>query len=181
MKRLFGAVVLTMAATVAMAGGPNGGDRGPGGPGGPNGAGGPGADVIVADNGTAYVEKDTTASGATTRTSSLTAISNSGASLWTVNLTNAGHLFLSGSNLINVTSTRATDTTAASSTITALSTASGAVVWTVNVDGNVVSARPVSGGVYAVVVTPAATSGGTATRSLVAISSSGAKLFTVAL
>ena len=67
------------------------------------------------------------------------------------------------------------------STVTARSTATGAVAWTATVNGRITDLEPFSGGTYAIVVTPATTSGGTATRSVVAFSNSGVKLWTVAL
>ena len=47
--------------------------------------------------------------------------------------------------------------------------------------GAALELRPFNNGTYAVVVTPAATTGGTATRSLVAIGNDGSILWTLAL
>jgi hypothetical protein len=65
-------------------------------------------------------------------------------------------------------------------TLTALSTASGATAWTKSISGRV-ELFPFNSGTYAIVVVPAAKSGGTATRSLMGISNNGSTLFTLAL
>lgn len=167
---------LLLTAGVASArgghGGPGPGDdgRGPGG----------GGNAIVASDGTIFVTRTVSDSATGDATTQIVAVSPSGATLWTQSVTGGrGHFVLSGSNLLSV-SDSSTDT-AAASTITARAIATGAVAWTVNLSGRVTDLEPFSGGTYAIVVTPAATEGGTATRSLVAISSSGATLWTVAL
>jgi hypothetical protein len=173
MKKTAVALALCLVATIAGANGPGRGDEHAGG-----GPGGPGGGLLVAADGTVYVESRVTSG--TTMTDHLTAISSTGATLWTVTAP-GGHATLSGTNLLFVTHTDATSTTAASSTITALSATSGATAWTLPVAGIVTELRPFSGGTYAIVVTPAATTGGTATRQLIAISNSGAVLWKATL
>lgn len=182
MKRI---AVLTLSLLL-MAGvaGARGGRGGPGGPGGGPGDGfgpGPGGGhAIVASDGTIIVTRVVSDSATDTATAQLVAVSPSGATLWTQTLSEGrGPLVLSGNNLLSV-SDSSTDT-ATSSTITARAISTGAVAWTANVAGRVTGLEPFSGGTYAIVVTPAATEGGAATRSLVAISNSGATLWTVAL
>ncbi|MEO8037006.1 MAG: hypothetical protein ABI837_21445 [Acidobacteriota bacterium] len=191
MKKTVLAVALTLVAAFAQAhGGPGGpgaaGAMGPGGPGaagemGPGGPGRDGGEVIVAADGTAFVTQRMS-TGTNTSTEQLIAISPAGAIAWKITLDSSHHGFvLSGSNLLTVAGTAPTSTTAASSKITALSTASGATAWTLTVDGLVRELRPFNSGTYAVVVIPATTTGGTATRKLVAISNSGPVLWSVTL
>ena len=177
MKKFTIAVAIMMLAAVAFANGPEHGgpsglvpaDFGPGG-------------VMVDSNGTVYLTIETAAGTHTTApTFAIKAISSSGSVLWTSANFSDEHFDLINSNLIAVNNTRATSTTAASSTITALSTASGATAWTLTIDGIVTDIHPFSGGFYAIVVTPPATSGGTASRSLDAISNSGSILWKLAL
>jgi outer membrane protein assembly factor BamB len=184
MKRFIIAVAVAALATVAGAHDGGGGGRGPGGP----GPGGPGFDdrrpggLIIATDGTVFVRKAT--SSGTTTTEQVQAISASGTTLWTATLpTGAERLTLSGNNLIAVsdTSTTSANITTVTSTLTAINTATGAIAWTLTIDGRIDELRPFSGGTYAVVTTPATTSGGTATRTLKAISSSGAILWSIAL
>ena len=61
-----------------------------------------------------------------------------------------------------------------------LSLSTGAAAWTLAITGRVENLTPFSGGTYAVVIIPATTTGGTATRNLVAISSAGVITSTVA-
>ena len=152
---------LLMVAAVASAqhgGGPGpGGDRGPGG------------DAIVGSDGTIYITHGT----------AITAVRSTGTVAWTATLSTAGHVTLSDGNLIVENATRASDGTV-TMTLTAISTASGATAWTKTINGHA-ELFPFSGGTYAIVVVPATTSGGTATRSLIGISNSGSTLFTLAL
>jgi PQQ-like domain len=172
MKRiLITTLALTMLAAIASAN--NGGGHGPEGFGGD-------ADAIVASNGTIFVTSSTIDTGTRTSTTTVKAISSSGSLLWTASLTNAGRLELSGSNLITTNTTSASDGTV-STTLTAISASSGSVAWTRTLTGRVTSIEPFSAGTYAIVVVPAATSGGSATRSLVAISNDGTVLWTVSL
>jgi hypothetical protein len=172
-KQLVLALALLLTTSLAYA---RGGGHGPGGPGGD--AGGPGGgNAIVADNGTIIVTRVVTDSATDTRTTQLVAITAAGAQAWTATLTDRGHLVLSGSNLLSVSE----DDDAGTTTITARSIATGAVAWTKTLTGRVTDLEPFSGGTYAIVVVPAATEGGTATRSVVGISSTGATLFTVNL
>lgn len=176
MKRLLGyALSLMLIAGVASA---NGGGHGPGG--GPGGNdGGPGGGAIVAADGTIFVTRTVTDSGTNSATTTLKAITPSGNVAWTVTLTDRGHLVLSGSNLLSVSESETNDVY--TSTITARATSTGATAWTATINGRITDLEPFSGGTYAIVVVPPTTSGGTATRSLVAISNSGATLWTVAL
>ena len=98
---------------------------------------------------------------------------------WTATLSAPGHVILSDGNLIVANATRASDGTV-TTTLTAISTASGAMAWTKTINGHA-ELFPFSGGTYAMVVVPPTTSGGTATRSLIGISNSGSTLFTLAL
>src|SRR5258707_12510414 len=127
MKKLSIAVAIMMVAAAAFANGP---DRGPGGPGGPGEGGGGG--VIVDSNGTVYIDVLTAAGTSTTApTFVLKAISSSGAVVWTsASMSGEHHFELANWNLISVSTTRATPTTAASSTIPAPSTRPGATAWT---------------------------------------------------
>lgn len=173
MKKLIIATALCMVASLAAANGP-GGHGGPGDFGGPHGDHGPGPGLIVGSDGTAYIVEP---SASTSGSDDIVAISTSGAVAWRKTVANAGRLELSGANLISVAVTRATTTTAASSTITAYAAASGAQAWTLTLDGIVVELRPFSGGTYAIVITPPATAGGSETRQLVGISAAGTVLF----
>ena len=140
-----------------------------GGPGGDHGAGGPGGNAIVGSDGTIYITNGT----------AITAVRSSGTVAWTATLSAAGHVTLSDGNLIAENATRASDGTV-TTTLTAISAASGATAWTKTINGHA-ELFPFSGGTYAIVVVPPATSGGTATRSLIGISNSGGTLFTLAL
>lgn len=179
MKRiLIAALVMTLTAGAALANG--GGGRGPGGPGGPGEEGGVrGGNTIVAADGTLFVTRRVVDTATNTSTTQLLAITTSGATAWTVTLTNNEHFRLSGSNLLSVTSS--TTDSAVTSTITARSAATGAVAWTATLNGRVTDLEPFNGGTYAIIVTPPATTDGTATRSVVAISNSGATLWTASI
>src|SRR6266487_7064838 len=67
------------------------------------------ADAIVASNGTIFVTSATIDTGTRTSTTTIKAISTSGAVMWTATLTNSGRLELSGSNLIATNVTSASD------------------------------------------------------------------------
>jgi hypothetical protein len=181
MKRvLIALLTLTMVAGAAYAGPGGGGARGGRGPEGGAGDDHRGGGVIVGDNGTVFVTRLVTDATAGTTSTQIVAINAAGTTVWTASLAERrGHLVLSGSNLLSVTDS-STDT-AVSSTITAISTATGAQSWTVTLNGRITELEPFSGGTYAIVIVPPATAGGTATRNLVAISNSGATLWTVAL
>jgi hypothetical protein len=179
MKRiLIATLAMMLTAGAALANG-GGGGRGPGGPGGHDDGGFQGGNTIVAADGTLFVTRRVVDTATDTSTTQLVAITPAGTTAWTVTLTDGGHFTLSGSNLLSVTST-ATDT-AVTSTVTARSTATGAVAWTATLNGRVTDLEPFSGGTYAIVVTPATTTDGTATRSVVALSNSGATLWTAAI
>jgi hypothetical protein len=165
------ALLLTTGAAYARGGG-----HGPGGPDGDDAGIGPG-NLVVAADGTILVTRVVTDSATDTRTTQLVAFTAAGAQAWSTTLTDRGHLVLSGSNLLSVSY----DETAGTSTITARATATGATSWTKTVTGRISDLEPFSGGTLAIVVVPPATQGGTATRSLVAISNTGATLWTVSL
>ena len=180
MKRiLIATLAMLLTTSAALANG--GGGRGPGGPGrGPDDGGIPGGgNAIVAADGTLFVTRRVVDTATNTSTTQLVAITTAGSTAWSVTLTDNGHFRLSGSNLLSVSSS-STDT-AVTSTVTARSTATGAVAWTATLNGRVTDLEPFSGGTYAIVVTPPATTGGTATRSVVALSNSGATLWTAAI
>ncbi len=177
---LFAVTTLIAGAAIADHGGGPGMGMGPGmgpgfGPGGPDGA-----PLIVGSDGTIYVTHTTVDTSTRTATTAITAISSSGATKWTGTLTNAGRLVLSGSNLLTASETRASDGTV-TSTLTAISTATGATAWTKTFNGAITDLVPFNGGTYAVVVVPATTSGGSATRSLLALDNSGNTLWTVSV
>lgn len=151
-----------------------------GGPGGGPGDNGPGGHAIVGSDGTIYLETVTVDTTARTSSTKLTAVRSTGTIAWTATVANARGFELSGTNLITANETTASDATV-STTLTAISTASGAVAWTRTLAGRAGELRPFSGGTYAFVVVPASTSGGTATRSLVAIGNDGSVLWTLSL
>lgn len=135
--------------------------------------------LLFSSDGTVYIVRSMST---TTTAAEMVAISSSGVVVWRSAMTSGrGHLVLSGSNLINVTGNAATTTAAATSTLTAMSAATGTQVWMLTFDGRVGDLRPFSGGTYAVVVAPSATAGTAPSRMLVGISNSGTVLFKVAI
>jgi hypothetical protein len=175
-KILIAVLTLTMVAGAAAArnGRPDSGDGPRHGDEGLRGGG----DLLVGSTGTVYLVRE---SASTADTYELVGISSAGSTLFTVNIgSDRAHFELSGANLLSVAPAPDGAGTP-SSTITARSGSTGAVVWTRTLSGRVVSLTPFNGGTYAVVITPATTNGGTATRSLVAIGNDGAVLWTVAL
>jgi len=175
MKR---ASILAVAALLLITGVAVADHRGPGGPGGQGPDGGFGGGAIVGSDGTIYITSESTTNG--TNTESVTAISSTGAKKWTATLSGHGRLLLSDGNLIQASETRNSDGTF-TTTLTAISTASGSTAWTKTVSGRITELIPFNGGTYAFVVTPATTSGGAATRSIVAYGNDGSVLWTVAL
>ncbi len=173
MKRVLILTVAIMLAAVGAFAQGHGGEKGQGGPGGAQGFGGP---AIIGSDGTVYVTKASAASGSI----DVVAIRSTGAVAWTATVADRGRLLLSDGNLLSASSVKNTDNTI-TSTISALSIASGTVAWTKDFAGHAEPIGTFSGGTYVSVVVPAATSGGTATRSLVALSNSGAVLWTTAL
>ncbi len=184
MKRVItAALAFLLLASIASAQGHGGGPgsgMGPGmGVGGPGNGNGPGGQAIVGSDGTVYLTRMTIDTGTRTATTQLVAVRSNGSTAWTVTFSEAlGRLLLSGSNLISVDEARASDGTF-SSTLTAISTATGATAWTRTISGNITELTTFSGGLYAVVVIPPATTGGAATRSLVAVGNDGTVLWTV--
>jgi len=173
MKRFFIATIaVTMLASIANAN--QGGGPGRGGEGYDDSA------AIVASNGTVFVTSSVIDTSTQTSTTTIKAINSSGSMIWTATLSNSRRLELSGSNLISTNQTTASDGTV-STTLTAISTSSGSMAWTRTLSGRVTFLEPFSAGTYAIVVVPATTSGGSATRSLVAIGNDGTVLWTVSL
>jgi hypothetical protein len=172
-------LALLMVATFAVANDHGGGAGPAGGPGG-HGPEGDGGYLDVAADGTVIITRAAASSTAGTPVAELVAIRN-GAIAWTKTLPSPRtETEISGTQVIEVIDSTATGATTPTTTLTALSLSSGAQAWTLNITGRVNSLTPFNGGTYAVVIIPAATSGGTATRNLVAISSSGVITSTVA-
>lgn len=178
-KFLVLAAILMMFAAVANAQhGPMGGApaMGPGHDGG--GPEGPGGGAIVGSDGTIYI---TRANATSTTAVDLLAVRSTGTVAWTTTLpTGAGHAELSGTNLIAGSRSKATDGTV-TSTLTAISTTSGASAWTSTFTGDARVVGSFSGGTYVMVVTPAATAGGAPTRSLQALGSDGKVLWSISI
>ena len=171
MKRVLAATfALLLTATIAGANDHGASGRGP--------DFGPGGDLIVASDGTIFLTTTTVSAGVAT--TQVRAVTSSGTAAWTITVNGRGRLVLSGNNLIAGSETTASDGSV-SSTLTAYSTTTGSVSWTRTLTGLVAELVPFSGGTYAIVVTPSATSGGTATRSLVALGNDGSVLWTLAL
>jgi hypothetical protein len=104
-----------------------------------------------------------------------------GAIAWSATLASPrSDVEISGPQVIEVTDTTASGASSPTTTLTALALSNGAQAWTLNITGRVADLDPYSGGTYAVVIIPAATTGGTPTRNLVAISSTGTVTSTVA-
>jgi len=170
-------LALLMVATFAVA---NEHGGGPGPAGGPGGHGEGGGYLDVASDGTVIITRAAANSTATTPVAELVAIRN-GAVAWTATLPSPRtDAEVSGTQVIEVNEPTPAAGATPTTTLTALSISNGAQAWTLNITGRVNSLTPFNGGTYAVVIIPAATSGGTATRNLVAISSSGVITATVA-
>ena len=167
-------LALLMVATFAVA-------DGHGGPGGGGGRGFEGdGHLNVAADGTVIITRAAASSTTATPVAEVVAIRN-GAIAWTSTLPAArADVEISGTQLLEVYDTTAAGATTPATTIRALSLSNGAQAWTLNITGRVESLTPFSGGTYAVVIIPATTTGGTATRNLVAISSTGVVTSTVA-
>lgn len=180
MKRILIALcTMTLLSTAAFA------DRGGQPPAGGRGMGhdgGPGGRLLVGSDGTVYVTSGTVDTATNTVTETVKAIRSTGTVAWTITLPAGSRgVELAGSNLITVSQAASSDNTTFTSTITAISTASGATVWTKTLSGRTGEVTPFANGIYVVTVTPAATTGGTATRTLTAIGSDGATLWTLTL
>ncbi|MEA2238327.1 MAG: hypothetical protein QOC81_3051 [Thermoanaerobaculia bacterium] len=171
-------LALMMAATLAVAN-EHGGPAGPGGPGGPGrGVEGDGHLSVAAD-GTVVITRAAASSTTANPVAEVIAIRN-GSIAWSAALPSPhSGVETSGSQVIEVTDTTASGASTPTTTLTALSLATGAQAWTLNITGRVNDLTPYSGGTYAVVIIPATTTGGTPTRNLVAISASGTITSTV--
>jgi hypothetical protein len=174
-------LALLMVATFAVA-------NDHGGPGRPGPAGGPGNHgpefgggyFDVASDGTVIITRAAASSTSANRVAEVVAIRN-GAIAWTSTLPSVRtDVEPSGTQLLEVYDSTATGATTPATTIRALSLSDGAQAWTLNITGRVENLTPFSGGTYAVVIIPATTTGGTATRNLVTINSSGVVTSTVA-
>lgn len=182
-KAVIAAFALLMVATFAVAddhGGPGHGGPGGGGDHGlPGGFGG--GRLEVASDGTVILTRATAGSTASNPSFEIVAVRN-GAVVWTHALSSVRTgIELSGAQVILVTDSTPSGATTPQTTLTALSTSTGAQAWTLNVQGRVSDLTPYSGGTYAIVTVPPTTTGGTATRSLIAISTSGTITSTVTL
>ena len=156
--------------------------------GGPGAAGGPGGHgpefgggyFDVASDGTVIITRAAAGSTAASPVAEVVAIRN-GAIAWTSTLPSVRtEVEPSGAQVLEAYDTTATGATTPTTTIKALSLSNGAAAWTLGITGRVENLTPYSRGTYAVVIIPATTTGGTATRNLVAISSTGAVTSTVA-
>jgi hypothetical protein len=181
MKKTITAVLaLMMAATIAVANDHGGPPAGPGGPAGPGrGVEGDGHLSVAAD-GTVVVVRAAASSTTANPVAEVIAI-RGGAIAWSATLPSPhSDVEISGSQVIEVTDTTASGASSPTTTLTALALSNGAQAWTLNITGRVADLNPYNGGTYAVVIVPAATTGGTPTRNLVAISSTGTVTSTVA-
>ena len=172
---VFLAIMMIAAIASAQHGGGPAGEHGPGGPG---DFGAPGADASVGSDGSIYLAKVTETS-TDVYTTTITAVHPSGTVGWTATVNARAHVTVSDGNVIAESSVRNSDGTI-TTTLNAFSASTGAAAWTITLNGRA-QLIPFSGGTYAIVVVPPATSGGSATRSLIAISNSGSTLFTLAL
>jgi len=169
-------IALLMAATFAVA---NEHGGGPGGPG--PGRGFEGDDHLnVASDGTVVITRAAAGSTTTNPVAEVVAIRN-GAIAWSSTLPSPhADVEISGAQVIEVYDNTASGATTPATALKALALSNGAQAWTLTITGRVAELTPFSGGTYAVVIVPATTTGGTATRNLVAISSSGTITSTVA-
>lgn len=156
--------------------------------------------LIVGTDGTVYTLRISNPTTTQAATFEVVAVRPSGAIGWTASV-NAGMTFieLSGNNLLVTTSPHGFDMgygqtqTSTSASLVALSTASGSVQWTLQLDGFAFDIEPFAGGTYVTVVKPAQSSnnnggmhGGTGsvssgTRTLVAVGNDGKVLWSVPL
>lgn len=170
-------LALLMIATFAVAND----HGGPGGPGGPGGRGFEGdGHLNVAADGTVIVRRAAASSTSANPVAEIIAIRN-GAIAWSSTLPSPRtEVEISGAQVIEVTDATASGASTPTTGLTALNVSNGAQAWTLSITGRVEGLTPYSGGTYAVVIIPATTTGGTATRNLVAISSTGVITSTVA-
>lgn len=168
-------LALLMAATFAVAND----HGGPGGLAGGRGIEGDGHLNVAAD-GTVIVRRAAASSTTANPVAEIIAIRN-GAIAWSSTLPSPRtEVEISGTQVIEVTDTTASGASTPTTGLTALNVSNGAQAWTLSITGRVEDLTPYSGGTYAVVIIPATTTGGTATRNLVAISSTGVITSTVA-
>lgn len=170
------ALALMMAATLAVAN-----DRGgPGGPGGPgHGVEGDGHLSVAAD-GTVVVTRAAASSTTANPVAEVVAIRN-GAIAWSATLPSPRtDIEISGAQAIEVYDSTASGASTPTTGLLARALSNGTQAWTLSITGRVADLTPYSGGTYAVVIIPATTTGGTPTRNLVAISTTGTITSTVA-
>jgi hypothetical protein len=155
--------------------------------------------LIVGADGTVYTMRISNPTTTQAATFEVVAVRPSGAIGWTASV-NAGMTFieLSGTNLLVTTSPHGFDMgygqapTTTSSALVALSTVSGSVQWTLQLDGFAFDIEPFAGGTYVTVVKPAQSTnnggmhGGTGTvsygtRTLIAVGNDGKVLWSVPL
>jgi hypothetical protein len=174
-KTAIAVLTLLMAATFAVANEHGGSGASAGG----RGIEGDGH-LTVASDGTVIVRRAAASSTTANPVAEIVAIRN-GAVAWSATLASPRtDIELSGSQVIEVTDTTASGASTPTTGLTALNVSNGAQAWTLSITGRVEELTPYSGGTYAVVIIPATTTGGTATRNLVAISSTGVITSTVA-
>jgi hypothetical protein len=136
--------------------------------------------LTVAADGTVIVRRAAASSTTANPVAEVVAIRN-GAIAWSATLPSPRtEVELSGAQVIEVTDTTASGASTPTTGLTALNVSNGAQAWTLSITGRVEELTPYSGGTYAVVIIPATTTGGTATRNLVAISTTGVITSTVA-
>ena len=156
--------------------------------------------LIVGSDGTVYTARISNPTTTQAATFEVVAVRPSGAIGWTASV-NAGMTFieLSGANLLVTTSPHGFDMgygqtpITTSSTLVALSTASGSVQWTLPLDGFAFDIEPFAGGTYVTVVKTSQSnnnyggmhggtgSGSYGTRTLVAVGNDGKVLWSVPL
>lgn len=219
MKRVTKSLIFTLVLLVAsianaqmMGGGGHGsGNSGNGQNGGMNGGMGDMAGMvgmgnhrglIVGTDGTVYTVRISNAATTTqTATFEVVAVRPSGTIGWTASVsTGMTFIELSGNNLLVTTSPHGTGMgngqtpASVSSTLVALSTASGSAQWSLPLDGFAFDLEPFAGGTYVTVVKPTQASntagggmhtgtgtGSYATRTLVAVGNDGKVLWSVPL
>jgi hypothetical protein len=206
LKTLAVGILSLSIAGGALAQGRGGGMSGGGGMGGGMGTGNQGGgmingmgamqEIVVAEDGSAILVRhlETDAVGQF----EVVAIRTSGATGWSYKLPTLGaaRVELAGTNVLAVQQgqglgnqgTPPTTPVAPKTKLTAISQASGAAVWTLDLDGMVGDVEEFSGGIYLTVTKPATDASGApiprsgnGTRSLLAISNAGSVLWTVAL
>jgi hypothetical protein len=203
MKRITSILIFTLALLVAGVANAqmDGGPHRPGGGNGPSGTYGawdmPGMGIhrglVVGEDGTAYTLRVTRPTTTSAASYEIVAVRQSGAIAWTAPVS-AGMTFivLSGNHLLVAARPygfNGVPTGTPSSKVIAFSTASGAVAWTLDLDGFAADVEPFAGGTYILVVEPSQSSSYDpgngpyydGTRTLVAVGADGGVLWNVPL